>query len=315
MRGSETRPIIGPSKVTRPFRQRANIKFTNVNDSMTAEKLLTELAKLVTTTSRESQPAILRALDVCVSTLNARIALPRAAHWFLHVAKPSPREEDPPPPLTAAAIAELEALVPRFVVLFSEQRHGSLCGNTGAEWAHAALELLPEPPDEARLARDLELLIAEVIATKSTYQRQSSDLCSDAFYRNSHSRSALLHLRFTYECPNSIEGHSYTLLEVQNVCNYEVFHYWPALDGEDYNLFDASGVKEICDRLGLHHVGPIEFASFLMTLACATADEAESWAYGGDSWGGQKGKQHEDSLRYMLKKYPHLLEVDEDDEE
>jgi hypothetical protein len=263
-------------------------------------KLLQELSSFVATTAPERRAAAIRALEASLNLLNARVSLPHAATWFLEnwTADEKPASEDVwASRVGPEAAAELRELVPRFVVLYGESQRCSLVGNSGAAWAYSALALLPAPPDETLQDRLLIELFEDVASRNSACEFQSDQICSRAY--RCAPPDALLRIHYEYEDPDFRMGHSMMRLEIDLD---DVVSFWPALDDAEYNFVDRETLSEICDRLGLRRVLPLQLAAFLTVAAAATADHTESW-------GGEQGASffHDGNIPYLMKR----LEADE----
>ena len=239
---------------------------------------------------------VFRAAEVYLSSLGMSAAIPRAAKWFIDrntVADDSARKGgDWCYQFNHSAANELYELVPRFVVLYGENRHCSLVGNSSACWSFGTLALLPQPSNDQLQQTILQQLFDDVVGL-SEYESQPSYVCFRS--KDLAPDDTLLTVRFEHEFPDTRLGHCMMRLEVDD---NDAVNYWPCLDDDDeFNAFNSDLLTEKCEQIGLKHVGSLQLATFLSVLANANSREMKSW-------GGEQAEFFfdEGNLPYILNK-------------
>lgn len=259
--------------------------------------LLRKLSAAVASNSAAKASSQLRAMDACLSVLNARLAMPNAVKWFLRDRLVEGRKPDKEDPfwwshVTPEAARELRRLARRVVVLFNENRYCSLVGNSAAAWTYSALAVLPRPASDSLQASLLERLCDQVARVKNSHALEGDSLCYKAL--DLAPPETELQVRFTYENPDTRLGHSMMCLEVGND---QVVQYWPSLD-EEFNEVEEEVLAEACEKLKLQHTLPMQLATFFAVVAAAKSD-------GTENWGGFHGVWHfdEGNLPFVLNEF------------
>lgn len=244
------------------------------------KELLHRLSDLITTTKESDVGGMLRAFDASLNFLSSRVALTKAADWFLKNrtvdGPPDPNDDFWASRVSPDAAKELEQLIPRIVVLSAEHRHCSLMGNSAAMWAYSTFVILPEPADESLQSQLLDQLFEEVLSRKRAFDFRPEQICFQAYHRAPEKSLAV---RFEHEFPDVRLGHCMMRLEMDS---QEAVLYWPQIDDEEYNFVDLEFLTETCESLGLQHVLPMQLAAFLSVIGYATVDHT-------DAWGGKDG--------------------------
>ncbi|MBM83631.1 MAG: hypothetical protein CMJ78_23990 [Planctomycetaceae bacterium] len=259
--------------------------------------LLSDIIGEVSSAPIKKRSALVRALEVSLSTLSAREALPHAAEWYFEnfVVEGTPDADSDywASRITRAAAEELRALVPRFVVLFSELRSCNLVGNSGADWGYASLALMPDPVDVTFQDDVLRGLYETVRDSENEYHMRPDQICFYTFRRLPE--DAVLQVRYEHESPDWRLGHQMMRIEIGSD---DVVNYWPELgDDEEFNCVECELLADIASEIGLEHTLPMQLATFLAVLANAHSDQTPSW-------GGERGAGYfdEGNIPYVLGK-------------